>query len=398
MKIFMPALGRVNTQNRDGSEVRTTEILKRWLRQGIVVDCLLPKRQVRVFESQGLLGLNYQLLPDPTESESEHLSNVLFLYLTRMLRGLFSSFARDYQVIYGPSDFLVDLLPALACRAKNPQAKLVVCLFLVAPKPWQGYEGHYSGRLKRPSLRGLLYYFTQRLAIGLIRGFGGTFLVLNNQDNRALVEAGCAPQNVKTVPMGVDVSLYQAPATPPEPQLDGLFIGRLHPQKGLPDLLLVWRAVVDQRPGAKLGIIGGGSEEMKAWLETETRRLGLGENVEYLGFRQGEEKIGWLHQTRCFLMPSHYESWGMTAVEAMAAGLPVVAYDLPVFREIFPQAMVQVPFTDIQAFADKVLQLLGDPALRREVGETSRNFAAQFDWSRVAADELAILTAPEPAL
>ncbi|OGG99703.1 MAG: hypothetical protein A2600_07850 [Candidatus Lambdaproteobacteria bacterium RIFOXYD1_FULL_56_27] len=396
MKIFMPALGRVNTQNRDGSEVRTTEILKRWLQQGVQVDCLLPKRQVRVFESQGLLGLKYQLLPDPTESESEHLGNVLFLYLTRMVKGMFASFARDYQVIYGPSDFLVDLLPALACRSKNPQAKLVVCLFLVAPKPWRGYEGHYSGKLKRPSLRGLLYYFTQRLAIGLIRGFGGTFLVLNNQDNQALVEAGCRPESVKTVPMGVDVSLYKAPADQAEPLLDGLFIGRLHPQKGLPDLLLVWRAVVDQRPGAKLGIIGGGSEEMKAWLESETRRLGLVENVEYLGFRQGEEKIGYLHRSRCFLMPSHYESWGMTAVEAMAAGLPVVAYDLPVFREIFPQGMIQVPFTDTGAFAQKVLELLEDPALCTQVGALSQAFAGQFDWSRVAADEMAILTAPAP--
>jgi len=65
--------------------------------------------------------------------------------------------------------------------------------------------------------------------------------------------------------------------------------------------------------------------------------------VDLLGFRQGAEKVRLLKNAGCFCMPSHYESFGQVAVEAMACGLPVVAYDLAIYDEISPAAWCAAP-------------------------------------------------------
>ncbi|MDT8445860.1 MAG: glycosyltransferase family 4 protein [bacterium] len=393
MKIFMPALGRVNTQNRDGSEVRTVELIRLWQAEGHQLSFFLPQRQARTFESQGLKGLDYDFCLDSTESESEHLGNVLRIYGGRILRGLRHQFAKDIDVVYIPSDFLVDLLPGLRAAKQNPQARLVICLFLVAPVPWRGYEGHYSGKLKRPSLRGLIYYFTQRWAIRLIKRSGGVCLVLNDQDRGEIIKAGVSPGAVFTVPMGVDVQRFAAiEPTPDTPGFEGIFVGRLHPQKGLPDLIEIWSRVVERNPEARLAIIGGGSEEVKHWLDFELKDRKLAKNVFPLGFVQGDEKVRLIKAAKVFLMPSHYESWGMTAVEAMACGKPVVAYDLPVFKEVFPEAMIKVPYEDFDAFANKVQELLQDANRYQAVVTQSLDFAPRYDWPKVAEYELKLMT------
>ena len=65
----------------------------------------------------------------------------------------------------------------------------------------------------------------------------------------------------------------------------------------------------------------------------------------------GGEKIKILKQSRLFVLPSFYESWGMVAAEAMAAGLPVVAYSLPVYQDLFSKGINQVKIGDKMVFA-----------------------------------------------
>lgn len=178
---------------------------------------------------------------------------------------------------------------------------------------------------------------------------------------------------------------------PPEKVYDGIFIGRLHPQKGLPDLVDIWERVVQKRPESKLAIIGGGSKEWSDWLESEIATRGLENNIDFLGFKIGEEKIKLLQSAKVFMMSSHYESWGMTAVEAMSAGLPVVGYDIPVFQEVFPEAMIKVPFEDKEAFVKQVLELLNDEYMRSQKAANSKSFVWRYDWSKVAEIELSIL-------
>jgi len=389
MRIFIPAMGRVNTKNRDGSEVRFSEIARRWLAWGERLTVMLPRRQIGVFESQDVRGMEYQVFPEPFESEADSLGNVLKTYLWRLFRCLFMPYPEPVDAIYAPSDFLVDLLPALLAKLRNPRAALTVCVFLIAPNPFRGYENVFRPRWRVPTVRGLLYWSTQMLAVGLARLFGARLLVLNTLDRDTLLARGVEPKAVTVVTMGVDVDVFSGvEVLPGTPRFDGVFLGRLHPQKGLLDLVKIWRAVCDKRPDARLGIIGGGSEAWFKRLGDEIAAAGLTANVELLGFKQGAEKVRLLKNAGCFCMPSHYESFGQVAVEAMACGLPVVAYDLAIYDEIFPGGMVRLPQGDVQGFAAEVLALLEDPARRAALVEQAGHVASRFGWDEIARAEL----------
>jgi glycosyltransferase involved in cell wall biosynthesis len=391
MKIFVPAMGRVNTRNRDGSEVRFAEIARRWLAQGVELLLLLPRREIGVLESQGVRA-SWRVHWEPFASESDRLWNVLFTYLWRIATCPFAAYPKGVDAVYAPSDFLFDLLPALLCRWRNPAAKLVVCVFLIAPNPFRGYENVFGGKWKLPSIRGVLYYAAQWLSVALAKAAGATLLVLNSLDKDALVAMGAVPERVHVVTMGVDMGFFEdIAATPQTPRYDGMFLGRLHPQKGLFDLVRIWRRVCQARPGSRLGIIGGGSDWWFAKLKQEIKEAGLAGVVDLLGFRQGEDKVRLLKAAGCFVMPSHYESFGQVAVEAMASGLPVVAYDLPIYREIFPTGMIKTPLEDIEAFSREVLAMLDDPDRRASAVSASLARAATFDWRAIAEREMEIV-------
>jgi len=67
-----------------------------------------------------------------------------------------------------------------------------------------------------------------------------------------------------------------------------------------------------------------------------------------------------LKSSKIFILPSYNESWALVVCEAMACGLPVVAYDLPVFEEVYKKGMILIPIGDIDKFAGAILKLLYD--------------------------------------
>jgi len=388
-------MGRINTLNRDGSEVRFAEIAKEWLAKGIQLHIMLPEREKRVLEGQGVKA-HYQSLRELIKSESHSFYNILGTYCIRLLQSCFVKYPAGMDLIYVPSDFLIDLIPGVICKMKNRAARLFVCFFLIAPNPFRGYENVYRKSFRLPSVRGLIYFLTQRIAAVLVKKLKGKILVLNSADKRKIVSVGIRNEDVHIVSMGVNVSEYSK--TVPEGNgtaYDAVFLGRMHPQKGLFDLVKIWKIVCTKMPGSRLGIIGGGGEEWFDTLKWEINAAGLGENIDILGFKEGEEKIRILKSARCFVMPSHYESWGMVAVEAMASGLPVVAYDLPIFREIFPRGMIRVELGDIKGFAEAVIDLVSSPEYRRKFVEESQVFVKKFDWTSVAEGELQLLAASQ---
>jgi glycosyltransferase involved in cell wall biosynthesis len=92
-----------------------------------------------------------------------------------------------------------------------------------------------------------------------------------------------------------------------------------------------------------------------------------------------------MSSAKLLLFPSHHESWGLVALEAMAAGLPVVGYDLPSSREAFGDAMLSVPMFDVEAFADAVVRLLEDDALRDRYRKRGLEVATEHDWADIAS-------------
>ena len=177
------------------------------------------------------------------------------------------------------------------------------------------------------------------------------------------------PAAYDVIPNGVDVgSLARLHAARTGSRI--LFVGRPEPRKGLPVLLDAFRRL----PGEPtLDLVG-------VDLESPPPR------VRAHGRVSNEQRDGMLAEADVLVAPSlAAESFGIVLVEAMAAGLPVVASDLDGYRAVLPPDCGRlVPPGDADALAASIAELLGDAELRLRLGEAGRREAQRYDWSRVA--------------
>lgn len=165
-----------------------------------------------------------------------------------------------------------------------------------------------------------------------------------------------------------------------------LFLSRWHPVKGLPVLLDAFRLLVRQKPGARLILAGSGSPSYERRIRGTIARLGLDEAVSFPGFVEGEAKAELLQTSAVFVLPSLHENLGISAVEAMDAGLPVVlSRGVGIGPEVQAAgAGVVLAERTPLALAGALARLLGDSELRRDMGRRGQELArAAFDPERI---------------
>lgn len=173
-----------------------------------------------------------------------------------------------------------------------------------------------------------------------------------------------------------------------------LFVGRIEPLKGLDSLLnavalLCKRGfqdlhlmVIGGEPDADPDVITAEMSRLKAL----TADLGLDNHVTFLGKRDQDVLQYFYSAAEMVVMPSHYESFGLVALEAMACGTPVVASETGglVFLVKDGETGLHVPTAAPQVLADKLQLLLENDTELRRLGEQAAKYARGFKWSRVA--------------
>ena len=185
------------------------------------------------------------------------------------------------------------------------------------------------------------------------------------------------------IPNGVDVDLFNdrgrpgATASGDRPRL--LFLGRLEPRTGLDVVLKAMPKILARFPGAELMVAGAGP-----WLRHYRKyAAGLGVHATFLG-RVLEERPALYRNADIYLCPTNRASFGVTLLEAMACGAPIVASDLPAFREVAGNQAVLVPAADPDAWAAETIALLADPSRREAMSRAGREAALGFAWPRIA--------------
>jgi len=214
---------------------------------------------------------------------------------------------------------------------------------------------------------------------------------------------GADPGKISVVPAGVDTELFH-PRDRAEvrrelglPDLDTpilLFVGRIERLKGL-DTLLESVAVVSRTcsgKNLKVLIVGGGgqTEEENAELHRIVqlhRDLNLEDQVEFVGSKPQEMLPLYYSAADITIMPSHYESFGLVAVESMASGTPVIASNVGglSFTVKDGETGFLVPEENHFALAEQVHTLLKNPELRLRMGEQAAQHALQYSWRNIAA-------------
>ncbi|MCZ7569712.1 MAG: glycosyltransferase family 4 protein [Ardenticatenaceae bacterium] len=163
-----------------------------------------------------------------------------------------------------------------------------------------------------------------------------------------------------------------------------VYAGRLERTPKRPDRLLAcFAALAPEFPGLTLRFVGDGP--MRADLEQQAVQAGVAGRVIFTGTLPLAGVHAELQQADLFLFPSTYESFGLSVLEAMAAGVPVVASDLPALREATGAQVRLVPSDDLSAWVEAARRLLSDAELRQARARAGRIWASQFTWARAAA-------------
>ncbi|MGJ3189829.1 glycosyltransferase family 4 protein [Paenarthrobacter sp. FR1] len=185
--------------------------------------------------------------------------------------------------------------------------------------------------------------------------------------------------HVDVIGNGVDPEAWK-----PAPRLgrNVLCLGRLEfTGKGLDLLLAAW-AECHHRIDGKLLIAGIGPDEAR--LRSAIEAAGLSDSVSLLGWLSGEAKFQALSEARLAVVPSRQETFGLVAIEALAVGTPVIAFDIPCLREIVPPgAGWLVEAFDVGHLATALAEHYSGVGLG--AGEQGRAFAAGYNWDRLAA-------------
>ncbi len=197
------------------------------------------------------------------------------------------------------------------------------------------------------------------------------------------------------IPNGVFVDRFDL--ADPQPQWQGTparptiaFLGRmLEPRKGLPVLARALPAVLAEVPGLRVLVAGPGDpDEVRTDLPPEVAKV-----CEFLGAVTDEDKARLLRSVDAYVAPNTGgESFGIILIEAMSAGAPVLASDLPAFVRVLDDGRAGVTFRneDPDDLARTLLGMLRDPVERATVAARGRRRADTFDWSVVAADIMAV--------
>jgi D-inositol-3-phosphate glycosyltransferase len=186
-----------------------------------------------------------------------------------------------------------------------------------------------------------------------------------------------------------------------------LFVGRIEPLKGLDVLIQALGQMRRQDAGEEalkgmpicLAVIGGDPDASSEAMTEEMARIqdmrqqyGLEDMVVFLG-RRGQETLPYYYSAaEAVVVPSHYESFGLVALEAMACGTPVVASQVGGLAFLVQDGVTgyHVPVGEPDALCDRLTALFTDAGLRTKLGQQAATFARQYAWDKIATRILAL--------
>jgi len=180
-----------------------------------------------------------------------------------------------------------------------------------------------------------------------------------------------------------------------------LFVGRIEPLKGVETLIRAMSSLklqASRRP-VHLAIIGGEPGASPQQMTAEMMRLqrlcddlALDQTVVFLGKRAQDTLQYYYSAAEVVVMPSHYESFGMVALEAMACGTPVIASEVGGLGFLVRDGETgfTVPDGEPDQLCDRLTLLLGDHELRARMGQAAAEYAHQYSWDKIARQIAAV--------
>ena len=366
-------------EHPSGGDTRIIELCKRF-QENFQVKVILSADSARYFNKEKI----DKIVCKKTLKFKNFLGytgGIIFTYLIRAIQALFFiPKLKKNLIFYAPSDLLVDVLPVVVGKVINKHSTIVQVIHHLIPS-W-----HVRGEGK---LKNFLSFYFQRFSHYLIKNNASIIFVVNSLMKKELIKKGFK-NHIEVIGNGIDkngiLKVFNSVDVGKEYQ--GVFIGRLQYSKGVMDLIEIWNLVVKKNPKAKLVIIGNALPEVSRKMEKRIKQYGLARNIKFLKYLPRRDLIITLKKSKLFIYPTHEEGWGIAAAEAMICKLPVIAYDLPVFREIFPKGMVKHELNNLNTFVESINELLNNDIIYNKISMEAFSLAKNYSWDNIAKREI----------
>ena len=367
-------------------------------RRGIAVDCFTRSQNPDFPRISTKLGPNCRVIHLPAGPEAPYDKNLVVDHLSQFVRGALDFARREglhYDVIHSHY-----WLSGLAARdLRRAWGAPIIQMF------------HTLGHMKNSVASGPQAWESERRIEGEaeVMAFADRLVAPTPLERAQMVWLyGADANKIAIAPCGVDLDLFHP--MPPEEARRALglpasrrvvlFVGRIEPLKGIDTLLQAMALIAPEIPhwqeDLSVVIIGGapgaGAERVSAELARLERlraELGIEDLVTFLGAKDQDTLVYYYSAAEMVVMPSHYESFGMVALEAMACGTLVVASKVGglALNVQDGQTGFLVPEGDAATLAAKIRLLLADVDLREQLGRQAAHWAQCYGWS-VVADQI----------
>lgn len=255
-------------------------------------------------------------------------------------------------IVYSASEFWMDSLPVFILKLRYPKIRWAAAWYQTAPNPLKGFSGS------------LIYWLVQLPIKPLVDKFAD-FVLVNNDEEKKQFQKGVVVLGAIDLK---SIKIWKSKFKNLPKIYDGVFQGRFHPQKGVLELVDIWKLVVSKKPDAKLIMIGDGP--LMESIKSKVQSAKLENNIIHKGYLfEGEEKYKIFAQSRVVVHPAIFDSGGMASAEAMAFGLPCIGFNLQSYKYYYPKGMVKIHLKDLDGFAEKIIELLSDEGLYKKVSK-----------------------------
>jgi len=202
------------------------------------------------------------------------------------------------------------------------------------------------------------------------------------------------------VPMGdhdVGRAFQARPADPKGPPHDSteqtvLYVGSLFTRRHIPELVEGFAQVARRRPDVRLEIVGDNRTTPRIDVDALVRTSNVAERITVRSYVPDQILAALYGRARLFVFLSEYEGFGLTPLEALAAGVPIIVLDTPVAREVYGDAALYVPRAEPALVAAAIDRVLGDDAERARILAAAARLLPRYSWHTCATRVLDALT------
>ena len=260
-------------------------------------------------------------------------------------------------------------------------------IFLVSTK--HGYEEKYLSTY--PVHKGRIFYNSYYFISKYLSRNTNAQLAVSRTMSDMYFNLKITPQRIKYIHHGIELAvspLHTDKEKFRKSTAQLIIVGRIEEVKGHKYLFDAMPAVIGAFPAVNLMIIGNGTQE--GFLKTYSTRLGIENNISFLGFQQ--DPYTYIAHSDVIVLPSMFEAFGLVYIEALALQVPVVGFDAPACNEIITnnETGLLVPMYDSNALAEKIIYLLNNPEERKRLTQNGyKEYTDHFTTSRMISETAA---------